>query len=136
MGKHLYAELRYSGRAFLKAALDYYNSVGVSVSRAMTDHGSCYKAFTVQGARRALGLKHIRTRPYTSKTSGKAERFIQIALREWAYACAYPNSEQRAQQLPDWMLRYNWHRSLCSLNANTPISRLRLPEDILLMLHS
>ena len=129
-------EKKESATAFLKAALDYYKSLGVSVSRVMTDNGSCYKAFAFRDTCRTLGLKHIRTRPYTPKTNGKAERFIQTALREWAYARAYRNSTQRAHQLPLWLHRYNWHRPHGSLNANTPISRLRLPEDNLLMLHS
>ena len=128
-------EKKESAIAFLKAALDYYKSLGVSVSRVMTDNGSCYKAFAFRDACRTLGLKHIRTKPYTPKTNGKAERFIQTALREWAYACAYPNSNQRAHQLPHWLHRYNWHRPHGSLKANTPISRLRLPQDNLLMLH-
>ena len=132
-------EKKESAIAFLKAALAYYKSLGVSVSRVMTDNGSCYKAFAFRDTCRTLGLRHIRTRPYTPKTNGKAERFIQTALREWAYARAYRNSGQRAQQLPHWLHwlhRYNWHRLHGSLNANTPISRLRLPEDNLLMLHS
>ena len=128
-------EKKESATAFLKAALDYYKSLGVTVDRVMTDNGACYKAFAFRDACRTLGLKHIRTRPYTPKTNGKAERFIQTALREWAYARAYQNSGQRAQQLPHWLHRYNWHRPHGSLKANTPISRLRLPQDNLLMLH-
>ena len=68
----------------------YYESLGVTVARVMTDNGSCYKAFAFRDACRELGLKHIRTRPYTPKTNGKAERFIQTALREWAYAKPIP----------------------------------------------
>ena len=95
----------------------------------MTDNGSCYKAFAFRDACKTLGLKHIRTRPYTPKTNGKAERFIQTALREWACARACRNSKQRAQQLPNWMHRYNRHRPHGSLKANTPIGRLRLNDD-------
>ena len=94
----------------------------------MTDNGTCYKAFAFRDACKTLGLKHIRTRPYTPKTNGKAERFIQTALREWTYARAYQNSDQRAQHLPHWLHRYNWHRPHGSLKANTPISRLRLTQ--------
>src|SRR5947208_6542161 len=79
-------EKKESAVAFLKAALAYYQSLGVTVARVMTDNGSCYKAFDFRDACRDLALKHIRTRPYTPKTNGKAERFIQSALREWAYA--------------------------------------------------
>jgi transposase len=75
-------------------------------------------------------------RPYTPKTNGKAERFIQTALREWAYARAYQNSDQRTAELSDWLHRYNWHRPHGSLKANTPISRLGLSRDNLLRLHS
>ena len=83
-----------------------------------------------------LGLKHIRTKPYTPKTNGKAERFIQTALREWAYARAYDTSEQRKQSLPNWTHMYNWHRPHGSLKSKPPISRLELSEDNLLRLHS
>ena len=74
----------------LEAAVAYYNSLGVEVARVMTDNGSCYRSKAFRNACRDLGLKHIRTRPYTPKTNGKAERFIQTALREWAYAKPTP----------------------------------------------
>ncbi|NJO54107.1 MAG: IS481 family transposase [Bacteroidales bacterium] len=124
-----------SAVAFLKAAVAYYASLGVTVSRVMTDNGSCYKSFDFRDACRALGLKHVRTRPYTPKTNGKAERFIQSALREWAYAQAYQTSERRAQELPVWLHRYNWHRPHGGIKSQTPISRLGLAEDNLLRLH-
>ena len=120
---------------FLIAALAYYASLGVRVARVMTDNGSCYKAFAFRDACKAHGLRHIRTRPYTPKTNGKAERFIQTALREWAYAQAYPTSDRRASELPFWLHRYNWHRPHGSLKAQTPISRLGFSEDNLLRLH-
>ena len=77
-----------SAVAFLEAALVYYTSLGIQVRRVMTDNGSCYKSQAFRDACRRLGLKHVRTRPYTPKTNGKAERFIQTALCEWAYARA------------------------------------------------
>ncbi len=129
-------EKKESATAFLKAALAYYKSLGVTVSRVMTDNGACYKAFAFRDACRTLGLKHIRTRPYTPRTNGKAERFIQTALREWAYARPYHHSDRRTAELPRWLHRYNWHRPHASLNANTPISRLALTQDNLLMLHN
>ena len=129
-------EKKQSAVAFLKAAVRYYNSLGITVARVMTDNGSCYKAFDFREACRDLGLKHIRTKPYTPKTNGKAERFIQTALREWAYAQAYPTSQHRAAELPRWLHRYNWHRPHGSLNAKPPISRLALSEDNLLRLHT
>ena len=129
-------EKKGSAVAFLKAALAYYQSLGLTVERVMTDNGSCYRAFDFRDACRDLDLKHIRTRPYTPKTNGKAERFIQTALREWAYAQAYPNSERRAEELPIWLHRYNWHRPHAGIKCRTPISRLALAEDNLLRLHS
>src|SRR5690606_15738662 len=76
-------ERKQSAVAFLEAAIAYYASLGITVSRVMTDNGSCYKSKAFARACRDLGLKHIRTRPYTPRTNGKAERFIQTALREW-----------------------------------------------------
>jgi len=130
------SEKKDSAVAFLKAAVAYYGSLGVNIQRVMTDNGSCYKAFAFRDACRELGLKHIRTRPYTPRTNGKAERFIQTSLREWAYAFAYQHSDQRIAHLPKWLHRYNWHRPHASLKAKTPISRLGLTENNLLMLHS
>src|SRR3954465_1269990 len=82
-----------SAVAFLKAAVAYYAKLGVSILRVMTDNGACYKSRAFGRACKQLGLKHIRTKPYTPKTNGKAERFIQTALREWAYAKAYLRSD-------------------------------------------
>ena len=129
-------EKKESATAFLKAAVAYYQSLGIAVARVMTDNGSCYRAFDFRDACRDLGLKHIRTKPYTPKTNGKAERFIQTALREWAYAQAYPTSHHRAAELSHWLHRYNWHRPHGSLDAKPPISRLGLSEDNLLRLYS
>ncbi len=108
-----------SAIAFLEAAVAYFAKLGIRVA-----------------ACKRLGLRQIFTRPYTPKTNGKAERFIQTALREWAYARAYQNSDQRSDELLTWLHRYNWHRPHGSLKANTPISRLGLSEDNLLRLHS
>jgi transposase InsO family protein len=129
-------ETKQSAVPFLKAAIAYYASLGVKVSRVMTDNGSCYISGDFRKACADLGLKHIRTKPYTPKTNGKAERFIQTALREWAYAQAYPNSDRRAAELPVWLHRYNWHRPHGGIKFKTPISRLALDRDNLLRLHS
>jgi transposase InsO family protein len=129
-------EKKESAVTFLRAAVAYYLSLGVTVVRVMTDNGSCYRSKAFRDACRDLGLKHIRTRPYTPKTNGKAERFIQTALREWAYAQAYPSSDRRALELPVWLHRYNWHRPHGSLKSKPPISRLALDRDNLLRLHS
>jgi transposase InsO family protein len=87
-------EKKESAIAFLKALIAYYASLGVNVTRIMTDNGSFYRSKEFQTACRDLGLRHIRTRPYTPRTNGKAERFIQTALRQWAYAQAYPTSDR------------------------------------------
>jgi transposase InsO family protein len=128
-------ECKQSAVAFLEAAIAYYASLGITVSHVMTDNGSCYRSKAFARACGDLGLKHIRTRPYTPRTNGKAERFIQTALREWAYAVAYPTSKHRAAELPVWLHRYNWHRPHGSLKSKTPISRLGLTVDNLLRLH-
>jgi transposase InsO family protein len=120
----------------LKAAVAYYASLGVAVSRVMTDNGACYKSHAFRDACAELGLKHIRTKPYTPKTNGKAERFIQTSLREWAYAKAYASSDHRAAELPAWLHRYNWHRPHGGIQSKTPISRLGLTQDNLMRLHS
>jgi transposase InsO family protein len=130
------SEKKRSATAFLKAALAYYESLGLKVERVMTDNGSCYKSFAFRRACKRLGLRHIRTRPYTPKTNGKAERFIQTSLREWAYARAYRHSQERRAQLPHWLHRYNWHRPHAGIDDKTPISRLGLPQDNLLRLHT
>jgi len=129
-------ETKESAVAFLHAAVAYYASLGVTVARVMTDNGSCYRSKAFRNACRDLGLRHIRTRPYTPKTNGKAERFIQTCLREWAYAQAYSTSDRRAAELPIWLHRYNWHRPHGSLKSKPPISRLALTRDNLLRLHS
>ena len=129
-------EKKRSAIAFLNAALAYYASLGIEVERVMTDNGSCYKSFAFRGLASALQLRHIRTKPYTPKTNGKAERFIQTILREWAYAQAYENSRQRKDQLPTWLHRYNWHRPHAGIDGRTPISRLGLPEDNVLRFHN
>jgi len=129
-------ETKESAVPFLKAAVAYYASLGVTVSRVMTDNGSCYISDDFRKACADLGLKHIRTKPYTPKTNGKAERFIQTSLREWAYAHTYDSSDHRAEHLSAWLHRYNWHRPHGGIKSQTPISRLGLDRDNLLRLHT
>lgn len=129
-------EKRASAVAFLKAAVAYYASLGVKVERVMTDNGSCYRSRAFAKACKKLGLKHIRTKPYTPKTNGKAERFIQTSLREWAYARAFNTSNERAADLPRWLHHYNWHRPHGSIKSMPPISRLGLAGNNLLRLHN
>ena len=134
--KVMNSERRRSATAFLKAALAYYESLGIKVERVMTDNGSCYKSFAFRRLCKRLGLKHIRTKPYTPKTNGKAERFIQTSLREWAYAKAYQHSHQRTDDLPIWLHRYNWHRPHAGIGDKTPVSRLGLTGNNVLRLHN
>lgn len=121
--------------SFLRSALAYYKSLGISVVRLLTDNGPCYRSLAFLAVCRNLNLKHRRTRPYTPRTNGKAERFIQTAIREWAYARAYDTSEQRQRHLIPWLHEYNWHRPHASLDKRTPISRSGLDRNNLLMLH-
>ena len=113
----------------------YRASLGVKVERVMTDDGSCYLSRAVGQTCNKLGLKHIRTKPYTSKTNGKAERFIQTSLREWACARANGSSDERIAEPPRWLPRYNRPRPHGSIGAKAPISRLALDRNNLLRLH-
>jgi len=120
----------------LLSAVRYFRGLGVTVQRVLTDNGSCYCSATFGRACRRLGLRHLRTRPYTPRTNGKAERFIQTALREWAYARSYDHSAQRAEYLPRWLHQYNWHRPHASLGYLPPVSALGLAVNNLVGLHS
>jgi transposase InsO family protein len=110
---------------FLERALSWFAALGVRAQRVMTDNGSAYvsRAFTTACHRR--GLRHLRTRPYTPRTNGKAERFIQTLLREWAYRRAYRSSARRRRALAPWLRYYNGRRSHSALNYRPPISRLQ-----------
>jgi transposase InsO family protein len=125
-----------SAVAHLRAALAYYRGLGITIRRLLTDNGACYKSKAFRAACLELGLKHSFTRPYRPRTNGKAERFIQTALREWAYAHRYETSDERAAHLPRWTHEYNWHRRHGSLGGKPPISVLELPEDNLMRLHN
>ncbi|HEX5284635.1 MAG TPA: IS481 family transposase, partial [Bryocella sp.] len=109
--------------AFLAAALAHYARFGIRFRAVLTDNGPAYRSRAFAQACHALGLKHRFTRPYTPRTNGKAERFIQTLLREWAYVRTYQNSNERSQQLRPWLHQYNWHRPHGSLGASPPISR-------------
>jgi transposase InsO family protein len=125
-----------SSTHFLAAAVAWFAQLGIGVRRVLTDNGPCYKAHRFAHACGQLGLKHRRTRPYTPRTNGKAERFIQTAIREWAYyAQTYQNSEHRTASLPLWTHQYNWHRPHASLNQLPPISRAALDDNNLLTHH-
>ena len=128
-------ERKESAVAFLKAAVAWYARLGVTIERVMTDNGSCYRSKAFNKACSALGLRHIFTKPYTPRTNGKAERFIQSSLREWAYARAYANSDQRTDELQRWMHHYNWHRPHAGIKGKTPVSRLGLDVNNVMRLH-
>lgn len=117
-------------------ALKYYKTLGVRFTRVLTDNGSAYCSKRFRRLCRRLGLRHLRTKPYHPRTNGKAERFIQTALREWAYARAYPNSDHRARRLLDWLHQYNWHRPHASLDYQPPISRIPITVNNLAGLHT
>ena len=129
-------EKKDSAVAFLNAALAWYRRFNITVERVMTDNGSCYRSLAFRDACKNLGLKHIRTKPYTPKTNGKAERFIQSSLREWACARAYQNSHHRARELPKWLHHYNWHRPHAGIKGLQPISRSGLDVNNLMRLHN
>jgi transposase InsO family protein len=120
----------------LLRALRYYRGLGITFTRVMTDNGACYKSRRFRRLLRRVGLRHLRTRPYTPRTNGKAERLVQTVLREWAYARSYDSSAHRAQALPQWLHQYNWHRPHASLGYQPPISRINLPLNNVLGLHS
>jgi transposase InsO family protein len=117
-------ERRWSTTAFLVRALRWFRDRGVRVERVMTDNGSGYVARLFRKALRILGIRHIRTRPYTPKTNGKAERFIQTMLREWAYAIPFRSSDRRTADLPRWLAWYNHQRPHASLAKRTPAQAL------------
>jgi transposase InsO family protein len=129
-------EKKQSAVAHLEATVAFYERLGVKVDRVMTDNGSCYRSKAFTKACQELGIKHMRTKPYTPQTNGKAERFVQTTIREWAYANEYQTSEQRKADLPAWLHRYNWHRPHASLGKKAPITRLPLTGNNLLKLHS
>jgi transposase InsO family protein len=117
-------ERKHSAVAFLGRALTWFASHGVTVQRVMSDNGSAYKSRSFAEAIAAHGLRHIRTRPYTPRTNGKAERFIQTSLREWAYATPFSTSADRAAAMPTWLCDYNSLRPHSALGGKPPISRL------------
>jgi transposase InsO family protein len=109
--------------AFLKDAVDFFSRHGITVRALLTDNGSCYRSHQFRSACFQMGLKHRRTRPYSPQTNGKAERFIQTALREWAYVTHWPDSDQRNLALAPWTDYYNHVRPHGSLHYQPPISR-------------
>lgn len=113
-----------SSTGFLRRSVAWFQSRGVKIQAVMSDNGSCYKA-KFDAACQRLKLRHLRTKPYRPQTNGKAERFIQTLLREWAYKRPYPPSSHRTDRLPHYLNHYNLRRPHAALNKRTPAQRLR-----------
>ena len=120
---------------FLENAAAYYKALGIRVRGLLTDNGPAFRSKSFAEACERLRINHKFTRPYRPQTNGKAERFIQSALREWAYGFAYNHSQARANMLDQWIHHYNWHRPHQGINGVAPVSRLRSRNN-LLTLHS
>lgn len=110
--------------AFLNRALRWFERLGLRVERVMTDNGSAYSSKLFANAIQTAGVRHIRTRPYRPQTNGKAERFIQTSLREWAYAQPYLTSEHRKQAIGPWTDAYKLQRQHSAIGGKTPFQRL------------
>ena len=118
------SDRRADALAFLERALRWYRTQGLVVEEVMTDNGSAYRSRAWRERCQQLGLRHLRTRPYTPRTNGKAERFIQTLLRSWAYGFAYPSSACRTRALAGWTRWYNRRRPHGSLGGLPPVSRV------------
>jgi transposase InsO family protein len=110
--------------AFLRRAVAFYRRHGITVERVMTDNGSAYRSAIHAVACRAMGLRHLRTRPYRPRTNGKAERFIRTLLGGWAYGAIYGSSAERTAALDGWLWTYNHRRPHGSLSHKPPMTRL------------
>ncbi len=109
---------------FLRRAAAFYRAHGITVQRVMSDNGACYLSTIHAATCRALGLRHLRTRPYRPRTNGKAERFIRTLLAGWAYGAIYGSSRERAAALDGWLWTYNHRRPHGALSHKPPITRL------------
>lgn len=129
-------ETQDNANRFLNHAHAYFCSLGVRPKALLTDNGSAFRAKSFKATCEALQIKHRFTRPYRPQTNGKAERFIQSALREWAYGFVYKTSAERHEMLKEWNHHYNWHRPHQGIAGKAPMSRLRSSPNNLLQLHS
>jgi transposase InsO family protein len=118
-------ELAATAAAFLRRAVRWFHQQGIRAERVLSDNGGCYVSHPFAAACRELGVQPRRTRPYRPETNGKAERFIQTLLREWAYARPYRTSNQRAKHLAPWLRYYNRQRAHSALRGLPPHSRIR-----------
>jgi transposase InsO family protein len=117
-------EKKDSAVRFLQDAVAHYAALGVRIERLLTDNGPAYRSRLFAKTCQALGIKHAFTRPYRPQTNGKAERFIQTCLREWAYVRSYDNSAERTALLPAFINFYNARRPHSALGYKPPASRL------------
>jgi transposase InsO family protein len=129
-------ERQASAVQFLENAVAYFRSLGVHIQRVLTDNGSAFRSKLFREACSRLEIKHTFTGAYRPQTNGKAERFIQSALREWAYGIAYNHSVERQQMLDRWIHHYNWHRPHQGIKGMAPISRLAKSRNNLLTVHT
>jgi transposase InsO family protein len=109
---------------FLRRAVAWLRSMGITVERVMSDNGSCYRSHVHARACRELGLRRLFTQPYRPRTNGKAERFIQTLQNRWAYGAIYANSAERTAALPGWLAHYNFTRRHGALGHKPPAARL------------
>jgi transposase InsO family protein len=110
--------------AFLRRAVAFFERHGMPVEQLMTDNGSAYRSTVHAIACRALGIRHLRTRPYRPQTNGKAERFIRTLLSGWAYGAIYATSTERTAALDGWLWHYNHQRKHSALSHKPPTTRL------------
>jgi transposase InsO family protein len=113
-----------SAIGFLRRALAFFSRHAIQVERVLTDNGAAYRSTLHAIACRALGIRHLRTRPYRPQTNGKAERFIRTLLAGWAYGAIYRTSTDRTAALDGWLWHYNHRRRHSALSHQTPITRL------------
>jgi transposase InsO family protein len=128
-------ERKESAVAFLRHAVEAWNRMGIAVQQVITDNGSAYLSKAFRQVCAGLGLRHLTTRPYRPQTNGKAERFIQTAMREWAYAQVYRDAGQRTRELSQWIHHYNWHRPHSAKNHTPPMHNIGLTVNNLLTAH-
>jgi transposase InsO family protein len=127
--RHAMVELRNSEQAtdcvtFTRGVITAYAEAGTPIQRILTDNGGCYRSHGFRDLLTEHGIRHIRTRPYTPRTNGKAEAFVRILQREWAYGFVYPTSIHRAKALPGWLRWYNNHRPHGGIGGQPPITRV------------
>ena len=110
--------------AFTRHVISAYAQRGTPIQRILTDNGACYRSQAFRDLLAGHDIRHMRTRPYTPRTNGKAEAFVRILQREWAYGFVYPTSDHRARALPGWLRWYNNHRPHGGIGGQPPLTRI------------